>query len=50
MADTNAQMEELAKILEQVNYDMAQFGRLTKQTADDKFDAEFKNKTGLNQL
>ena len=48
MADTNAQMEELAKILELVNYDMAQFGRLTKQTADDKFDAEVKNKTGLN--
>lgn len=48
MADTNAQMEELARILEDVNREMAYYGRITKQTADDKFDAEFKNKTGLN--
>ena len=45
MADTNAQMEELARILEQVNYDMAQFGKLQKQTADDMRDAEFKEAT-----
>ena len=48
MADTNAQMEELARILEQVNYDMAQFGKLQKQTADDKYDAEVKAKYGIN--
>lgn len=48
MADTNAQMEELARILEQVNAEMAAYGRITKQTADDKFDAEVKAKTGIN--
>ena len=48
MADTNAQMEELAKILEQVNYEMAQHGRLYKQTADAKFDAEAKATFGIN--
>jgi hypothetical protein len=48
MADTNAQMEELAKILERVNYDMDMFGKLTKETADAKFDADVKAKTGLN--
>lgn len=48
MADTNAQMEELARILEQVNYEMAQYGKITKQTADDKFDAEVKAATGIS--
>ena len=48
MADTNAQMEELARILEEVNREMAYYGRVTKQTADDKFDAEMKNKIGIN--
>lgn len=48
MADTNAQMEELARILEEVNREMAYYGRITKQTADDKFDAEVKAKLGIN--
>lgn len=48
MADTNAQMEELGRILEQVNAEMAAYGRITKQTADDKFDAEVKAKTGIS--
>ena len=48
MADTNAQMEELSRILEQVNYEMAQFGKITKQTADDKHDAEVKAAFGIN--
>ena len=43
MADTNAQMEELARILEDVNREMAYYGRITKQTADDKYDAEMKS-------
>ena len=47
MADTNAQMEELGRILEQVNAEMAAYGRITKQTADDKFDAEVRAKTGI---
>ena len=48
MADTNAQMEELARILEQVNYDMAQFGKLTKLTSEDMHDAQVKAKYGIN--
>jgi hypothetical protein len=47
MADTNAQMEELARILEQVNYELNQYGRITKQTADDRFDAEVQAATGI---
>ena len=48
MADTNAQMEELARILQDVNYEMNMFGKVTKQTADDMFDAKVKDKTGIN--
>jgi hypothetical protein len=47
MADTNAQMEELARILEQVNHEMALYGRVTKQTADDIFDAKAKEMLGV---
>ena len=47
MADTNAQMEELARILEEVNREMAYYGRVTKQTADDMFDADIKSKTAM---
>ena len=48
MADTNAQLEELTRLLEQVNYEMNMFGKVTKQTADDMFDAKVKEKTGIN--
>ena len=48
MADTNAQLEELTRLLEQVNYEMNMFGKVTKQTADDMFDAKVKDKTGIN--
>ena len=47
MADTNAQLEELTRLLEQVNYDMAQYGKVMKQTADDMFDADIKAKTAM---
>ena len=47
MADTNAQMEELARILEQVNRDLDYYGKITKQTADDMFDADIKSKTAM---
>ena len=47
MADTNAQMEELARILEEVNRDLAYYGKMTKQTADDMFDADIKSKTAM---
>jgi hypothetical protein len=45
MADTNAQLEELTRLLEQVNYEMNMFGKVTKQTTDDIRDAEFKDAT-----
>jgi hypothetical protein len=45
MADTNAQLEELTRLLEQVNYEMNMFGKVTKQTTDDIRDAEFKEAT-----
>jgi hypothetical protein len=45
MADTNAQLEELTRLLEQVNYEMNQYGKVMKQTADDIRDAEFKEAT-----
>ena len=48
MADTNAQLEELTRILEDVNREMALYGRVTKQTADERFDADVKNKMGIN--
>ena len=48
MADTNAQLEELARILEQVNYEMNMFGKISKQTSEDKYDAEVKAKYGIN--
>jgi hypothetical protein len=48
MADTNAPLEELSRILEQVNYDMAQYGKVMKQTTDDMHDAQVKAKYGLN--
>lgn len=48
MADTNAQMEELARILEEVNREMAYYGRITKETADAKYDAEVKEKYGIS--
>jgi hypothetical protein len=47
MADTNAQMEELARLLEQVNYEMNQYGKVMKQTTDAMFDADIKAKTAM---
>jgi hypothetical protein len=48
MADTNAQMEELARLLEQVNYEMAQFGKISKLTSEEMHDAQVKAKYGIN--
>ena len=48
MADTNAQLEELTRLLGQVNYEMEMFGRVTKRTADEMYDANMKDKFGIN--
>jgi hypothetical protein len=40
MADINQQTDELARIMEQVNREMAYYGQITKTTADQKLDAE----------
>ena len=48
MADTNAQMEELARLLEQVNYEMNMFGKISKLTSEEMHDAQVKAKYGIN--
>jgi hypothetical protein len=48
MADTNAQLEELTRLLEQVNYDMNQYGKVMKQTSEGMHDAQVKAKYGIN--
>jgi hypothetical protein len=50
MADINQQTEELARIMEQVNREMAAYGQITKTTADQKRDAEIQAATGLSNF
>ena len=50
MADINQQTEELARIMEQVNREMAAYGQITKATADQKRDAEIEAATGLKNF
>lgn len=50
MADLNQQTEELARIMEQVNREMAMYGQITKSTADQKLDAEVQAATGLKNF
>lgn len=50
MADINQQTEELARIMEQVNREMAMYGQITKTTADQKRDAEIQAATGLSNF
>jgi hypothetical protein len=50
MADINQQTEELARIMEQVNREMAMYGQITKTTADQKRDAEIEASTGLKNF
>jgi hypothetical protein len=50
MADINQQTEELARIMEQVNREMAMYGQITKTTADQKRDAEIQAATGMKNF
>jgi hypothetical protein len=50
MADINQQTEELARIMEQVNREMALYGQITKTTADQKRDAEIEAATGMKNF
>jgi hypothetical protein len=50
MADINQQTEELARIMEQVNREMAYYGQITKTTADQKRDAEIEASTGMKNF
>ena len=50
MADINQQTEELARIMEQVNREMAMYGQITKTTADQRRDAEIQAATGLKNF
>lgn len=50
MADINQQTEELARIMEQVNREMAIYGQITKTTADQKRDAEIEAATGMKNF
>ena len=50
MADINQQTEELARIMEQVNREMAYYGQITKTTADQKLDAEVQAATGMKNF
>jgi hypothetical protein len=50
MADINQQTEELARIMEQVNREMAYYGQITKTTADQKRDAEIEAATGMKNF
>jgi hypothetical protein len=50
MADINQQTEELARIMEQVNREMAYYGQITKATADQKRDAEIEAATGMKNF
>lgn len=50
MSDINQQSEELARIMKQVNQDMAAYGQITKATADQKRDAEIQAATGMKNF
>ena len=48
--DINQEAQELARILAQVNYEMAQFGQITATTSRQLYDAEMEAKTGLKNF
>jgi flagellar hook-basal body complex protein FliE len=50
MADINRELEELAELTQKVNYEMRQYGQLTKETADQKKDADMKAKHGIENF
>ena len=47
MADINQQTEELARLMEDVNRQMQQYGQVSTQTQQQVFDAQVQQKTGI---
>jgi hypothetical protein len=50
MADINRELEELAELTQKVNAEMRLYGQLTKETAEQKKDAEMKAKYGIENF
>lgn len=50
MADLNNEAQELAAVMRQVNQDLATFGKLTAQTAEQLRDAQVKAKYGIDNF
>ena len=50
MADLNNEAQELAAVMRQVNQDLAQFGKLTTQTAEQLRDAQVRAKYGIDNF
>jgi hypothetical protein len=48
--DINQEAQELARILAQVNYELAQFGQISATTARQRYDAEMEAKTGIKNF
>ena len=47
MTDANRELEELARITREVNRELATYGEVSASTQQQKFDAEVKNITGI---
>ena len=50
MADANQAAEELARVLQQINTDLANFSRISQTTMDQRTDAEMKAKHGVENF
>lgn len=50
MADTNQQADELARVMERLNAEMAQLGYITKETNEKMTDAQMKAKYGIENF
>lgn len=50
MADANQAAEELARVLQQINSDLASYGRISQTTMDQRTDAEMKAKHGVENF
>ena len=50
MADTNQQADELARVMERLNTELAQLGYVTKETSEKMTDAQMKAKYGIENF
>jgi len=50
MADTNQQADDLARVMERLNAEMAQLGYVTKETSEKMTDAQMKAKYGIENF